>query len=134
MYDVRVVPEAIADAARRRSDEVVQQLREESRRRIGVRRPGMSHCMLGTMLAMLLFVALNARRIYWARAQAEENARRPVPALSVTVEMPRAEDVKVTGFVPLPDGGGRRSEQRPYRKSRPHCGGSGDARGHQLSF
>lgn len=124
MYDVRVVPEAIADAARRRSDEAVRRLREESRRRIGVRRPGMSHCMLGTMLAMLLFVALNARRIYWASAQTEQSSRQPAPALNVTVEMPRAEDVKVTGFVPLPDGRGRRSEQ-PHHKSGPRCGGSG---------
>ena len=141
-----------ADEARRHSDEAVRRLREESRRRIDGRRPGMSHCMLGTMLAMLLFVALNARRIYWAGEQTEESVRPPAPALSANVEMPGAEDVKVTGFVPLPDGRGRRSERRQCvaeydllsgkrwmncsadRKSRPHCGGSGDFKGHHLIF
>ena len=108
----------------------------------------MSHCMLGTMLAMLLFVALNARRIYWAGAHTDEGARPPAPALSADVEMPRSEDVKVTGFVPLPHGPGRRFEQRPCHvehdlltgerfvscgydgkshASRPACGGTGTA-------
>ena len=101
--------------------------------------------MLGAMLAMLLFVALNARRIYWANQQMDESARLPAPALSGDVEMPRAEDVKVTGFVPRPQGGGRRVEQRrchvehdlltgerfvscgyvgKSRASRPICGGA----------
>jgi hypothetical protein len=104
--------------------------------------------MLGTMLAMLLFVALNARRIYWANAHTDESARRPAPALGADVEVPSAEDVKVTGFVPLPDGPGRRSEQRrchvehdlltgkrfvscgydgKSRVSSPVCGGTGTA-------
>ena len=152
MYDVRVVPEAIADAARRRSDEAVRRLRAESLRRIEGRRPGMSPCMLGTMLSLLLFVALQSRRIYWAGAHTEEIAPPPAPALNADVEMPRAEDVKVTGFVPRPDGRGRRSERRRCvaeydlltgeryvncstdRKSRPRCGGSGDDKGKHLSF
>jgi hypothetical protein len=68
--------------------------------------------MLGTMLSMLLFVALNSRLIYWANTHSEENARRPAAAPTVNVEMPRAEDVKVTGFVPLQQGRGRGLPQR----------------------
>jgi hypothetical protein len=147
VYDVRVVPEVNADDRRHRSDEAVRRLREESRRRIERRRTaGMSHCMLGTMLAMLLFVALNARLIYWARhAETDESARRPAPAPTVNVEMPGVDEVKVTGFVPRHDGDGRRSEQPrcvverdllsgerffnctydgKSRASRPPCGGS----------
>jgi hypothetical protein len=57
--------DAIADG-RRRSDDAVRRLREESARRIArCRVPGMSQCMLGTMVALLLFVALQARRIHW---------------------------------------------------------------------
>jgi hypothetical protein len=108
VYDVGVAPEAISDDACRRSDEAVRRLREESGRRIARRRtPGMSHCMLGTMLSMLLFVALNSRLIYWASAHSEESARRPAPAPSVNLDLPRAEDVKVTGFVPWHHGRGR---------------------------
>ena len=105
-YDARVAPEVNADEARRHSGEAVRRLREESRRRIERgRRPGMSHCMLGTMLAMLLFVAVECAAHTWAGEQTEESvAPACARAQRQTVEMPRAEDVRVTGFVPLPDG------------------------------
>jgi hypothetical protein len=65
-YDVGVVPEAHADENRRRSDEAVRRLREESRLRIERGRAGgPTRCMLGTMLALLLFVALESRRMHW---------------------------------------------------------------------
>jgi len=68
-YDENVKSEAIADEARRRNDDAVRRLREESRRRVAQRTPGMSVCMLGTMISMLLFVTLEARRqCYVARA------------------------------------------------------------------
>ena len=55
--------EAIADDARRRqNDDAVRRLREESRLRQLLRRPGMSACILGTMVSLLLFLALEVRR------------------------------------------------------------------------
>ena len=111
-----------ADQVRRHSDEAVRRLREESRRRIDARRPGMSHCMLGTMLAMLLFVALNSRRIYWAHQQMDESARRPAPALGVAVEMSHVEDVEVTAFVPSHHVCGPRLERHCVVKYEPLTG------------
>jgi len=68
-----VKSEAIADQARRRNDDAVRRLREESRRRVAQRTPGMSVCMLGTMISMLLFVTLEARRqCHVARALNEQ--------------------------------------------------------------
>ena len=56
----------IVDGPRRRSDEAVRRLREESRRRIERgRAAGPTRCMLGTMLALLVFVALESRRMHW---------------------------------------------------------------------
>jgi len=50
----------------RRSDEAVRRLREESRLRIERgRATGPTRCMLGTMLALLVFVALESRRMHW---------------------------------------------------------------------
>ena len=61
-----MTPEALADEARRRNDEAVRRLREESRLRIERgRAAGPTRCMLGTMLALLLFVALESRRLHW---------------------------------------------------------------------
>jgi hypothetical protein len=57
--------EAIADEARRLNDDAVRRLRDESRRRVERHKPGMSRCMLGAMVSMLLFVTLEARREYW---------------------------------------------------------------------
>ena len=59
----------IVDEPRRRSDEAVRRLREESRLRIERgRAAGPTRCMLGTMVALLIFVALESRRMYWAEA------------------------------------------------------------------
>jgi hypothetical protein len=124
-----VVPEVSADESRRRrNDEAVRRLRAESRSRIARRRgAGMSSCMLGTMLSLLLFVALQSRRIHWAAESAATAVHvAPAPVPSAEVEMPRAEDVKVTGFVPVPHGRGPRLEQPRRRASRSHCGGTGD--------
>lgn len=71
-----VVPEAIANEARRRNDEGVRRLREESGRRIARQRSiGMSRCMLGAMVSMLLFVTLEARREYWVATAINAQAR-----------------------------------------------------------
>ena len=63
MYDVRVVPEAIADAARLRSDEAVRRLREESRRRIErvARRALVSRCAVGAFMSLTLLAFQEAR-------------------------------------------------------------------------
>ena len=63
MYDVRVVPEAIADVARIRSDEAVRRLREESRRRIErvARRALVSRCALGAFMSLTLLAFQEAR-------------------------------------------------------------------------
>lgn len=59
----------IVDESRRRNEEAVGRLREESRRRIERGRArGPSHCMIGTMVALLMFVALESRRMHWAKA------------------------------------------------------------------
>lgn len=59
----------IVDESRRRNEEAVGRLREESRRRIERgRAAGPSHCMIGTMVALLMFVALESRRMHWAKA------------------------------------------------------------------
>jgi hypothetical protein len=91
-----VAPEVIVEESRRRSDEAVRRLREESRLRIERGRAGgPSLCMLGTMLALLLFVALESRRMHWqevapivaqARAEAacERFARRQAEIDDVT--------------------------------------------------
>jgi hypothetical protein len=86
-----VVPEAIADETRRHGDEAVRRIREESRRRIAQRGRGAgpSRCMVGVMLAMLLFLALESRRAYWAHAasiaaQAARSTTPPAPAAAVT--------------------------------------------------
>jgi hypothetical protein len=79
-----VTPEVIVDEPRRRSDEAVRRIREDSRLRIQRGRAGgPTRCMLGTMLALLLFVALESRRMYWqhvapivAQARAEEACAR----------------------------------------------------------
>jgi hypothetical protein len=57
-----VKSEAIAEEARRRNDDAVRRLREESRQRVARRTPGMSVCMLGMMVSMLLFLSLETRR------------------------------------------------------------------------
>jgi hypothetical protein len=61
-----VARQVIAEEARRRSDEAVRRIREDSRRRIERgRAAGPSRCMLGTMVALLIFVALESRRMHW---------------------------------------------------------------------
>ncbi len=56
----------IVDEHRRRNDEAVRRLREESRLRVERgRATGPTRCMLGTMLALLMFVALESRRMHW---------------------------------------------------------------------
>jgi hypothetical protein len=93
-----VVPEVSADESRRRrNDEAVRRLREESRSRIARgRTAGMSHCMLGTMLSLLLFVALQSRRIYWAEAASAAAQLAPAHVPAAEVVMPSAEEVRVT--------------------------------------
>jgi hypothetical protein len=61
-----VAPEVIVDGPRRRNDAAVRRLREESRLRVERGRAGgPTRCMLGTMLALLIFVALESRRLHW---------------------------------------------------------------------
>jgi len=61
-----VAPEVIVDESRRRNDEAVRRLREESRLRVERGRArGPTRCMLGTMLGLLVFVALESRRMHW---------------------------------------------------------------------
>jgi hypothetical protein len=91
-----VAPEVIVDGPRRRNDEAVWRLREESRLRVERGRAGgPTRCMLGTMLALLIFVALESRRMHWqevapivaqARAEAacEMFARRQAEIEDVT--------------------------------------------------
>jgi len=76
------------------------------------------------MLSLLLFVALQSRRIYWAEAApiVAQAAAAPARTPSANVEMPRDEDVKVTGFVPRPDGRGRPLHVK-RRVSRSACTG-----------
>ena len=60
-----MAPQVIAEKSRR-SNEAVRRIRDESRLRIERSRAGgPSRCMLGTMLALLLFVALESRRMHW---------------------------------------------------------------------
>ena len=75
MIRVGVSPEANAEKARRR-DEAVRRLREESRRRIE-RGRGLvaSRCLLGAVLSLTLFAALEARRDESQRAAALEEMR-----------------------------------------------------------
>jgi hypothetical protein len=70
-----VKADGLADEARRRSDDAVRRLRAESGRRRALRAAGMSSCMLGTMVALALFVALQARRIHWIAEANEARAR-----------------------------------------------------------
>jgi hypothetical protein len=71
-----VAPEVKTDDTGRRHDDAVRRLRDESRRRIERGRvAGMSSCILGTMVAMLLFVALEARRMYWIGTAIDASAR-----------------------------------------------------------
>jgi len=93
-----VAPQVIADESRR-SDEAVRRLREESRQRIERGRPrGPTRCMLGTMLALLVFVALESRRLHWQEvapivanareaAACERFARRQAEIEAVTGDM-----------------------------------------------
>ena len=79
----------IVDESRRRNEEAVGRLREESRRRIERgRAAGPSRCMLGVFLAMLVFVALESRRAHWAQTAVAAAARDAqvavVPAPTVT--------------------------------------------------
>jgi hypothetical protein len=79
-----VVPEVNADERLHRRDEAVRRLREESRRRIERRRAaGISRCMLGTMVALLMFVALESRRIHWAEVQNQKIARDEIASQEV---------------------------------------------------
>jgi hypothetical protein len=58
-----VVPEVSADDARRRSDEAVRRLRDESARRVAHagRGAGISRCALGALLSLSLLATLGAR-------------------------------------------------------------------------
>jgi hypothetical protein len=78
-YDVGVSPEAIPDEARRRSDEAVRRLREESRRRIeqaGRWRAFSSWCALATLAAGISLSALNAHE---ARVRQSAELEAPAP-------------------------------------------------------
>jgi hypothetical protein len=84
-----VAPEVIADERRRGGEEAVRRIRAESLRRIVLqgRAAGLSRCMLGTFVALLLFVALESRRAHWARIAV---AAEPARSEAVQVAVPAA--------------------------------------------
>jgi hypothetical protein len=100
-----VAPEAIAAEARRRSEDAVRQIREESGRRVAQRgRAGMSSCMLGVMVSMLLFVALQARSIHRAAKAAPIAASARDDAASIAPAAPKRRCYKACGISPRRSG------------------------------
>ena len=108
----------IVDEPRRRNDEAVRRLREESRRRIERgRATGPTRCMLGTMLALLMFVALEIRRMHWQEvAPIVAQARAAAACARFARRQAEIETASRDRIAAAFDVGGRQPHRRPSRR------------------